>query len=135
MRLVLLHPEVATRSCADCVKYVYDDRPEGFGKRVARRGLPVLRPKGAPTPCSWCPKQPADVPDWERTPGTAQDLSERNWQAYRHYLECKAVGHFPDDPIVRRNAMVIAAAEKVEERIAQLNAAALSGRLSSFGGL
>ena len=28
-------------------------------------------------------------------------------QAYIHYLECKAVGNFPDDPIVRRNARLI----------------------------
>jgi hypothetical protein len=35
--------------------------------------------------------------------------------AYLHYLECKAVGQFPDDPIVRRTARICAAIERTEE--------------------
>lgn len=35
--------------------------------------------------------------------------------AYRHYLECKATGHFPDDPIVRQNAGTIRMIEDVTE--------------------
>jgi len=128
VRLVLLHPAVAARSCDDCRAFVFDDRPDGFGRRLTRGGHPVRRPAGAPTPCSWCPKQPAAV-SGVRTPDTAVELSPHNWRAYAHYRECKATGHFPDDPIVRRNAALIAQAERVEERLAQLNAAALAGGL------
>lgn len=125
-----MHPDVAARSCGDCRRFQYADEPGKFApKPLTRAGLPVLRPKGAPTPCSWCAKQPPDVPDWERTPDTAVELSPANWRAYMHYLECKAVGQFPDDPIVRRNAALFAQAEKVADRIAQLNAAVLGGTL------
>jgi hypothetical protein len=34
-------------------------------------------------------------------------MSERNHRVFRHYRECAAVGRFPDDPIVRRNAGII----------------------------
>jgi hypothetical protein len=34
-------------------------------------------------------------------------MSSRNRQALRYHLECDAVGRFPDDPIVRRNARLI----------------------------
>ena len=38
-------------------------------------------------------------------------MSPWNELAYTHYLECKAVGSFPDDPIVRRNASLIRSVE------------------------
>lgn len=132
MRLVLLHPTVAARSCDDCRKYVYEDGPKGFGGRLLRRGLPVLRPRGTATPCVLCPKQPEAVAPHERTPDTAVELSPHNWRAFAHYRECKAVGHFPDDPIVRRNAALIADAERLADRLAQLQAAAVAG---SFRGM
>lgn len=67
-------------------------------------GEPVERPKGIPTPCSTCPKIPLGVvPE----PRNATDLSAKNWLAYRHYLENRAVNSFPHDPIVRRNAALI----------------------------
>lgn len=36
--------------------------------------------------------------------------------AYRHYMTCRAVGKFPDDPIVGRHAMFIRSVEDVVER-------------------
>jgi hypothetical protein len=42
--------------------------------------------------------------------GTPEDqhvLTEQNRAAYEHWKECKAVGIFPDDPIVRKNAVII----------------------------
>lgn len=35
------------------------------------------------------------------------ELSQKNVEAYHHYLTCVAVGSFPDDEIVRRNARII----------------------------
>jgi hypothetical protein len=40
-------------------------------------------------------------------PAEAVELSDRNWLAWQHYRECRAIGRFPDDPIVRRNAAII----------------------------
>jgi hypothetical protein len=79
-----------------------------------RAGLPVLRPKGVATPCLSCPKIPEGIP---KTRDNAIELSERNWLAYQHYLECRAVGQFPKDPIVRRNARILRAIiDEAEQR-------------------
>lgn len=43
-------------------------------------------------------------------------MTEQNWQAYEHYRECRAVGQFPDDPIVRRNAATIRQIEDAYDR-------------------
>lgn len=115
MRLVLLHAGIAARSCSDCQKYLYYDRgSDDFGSRVERGGLPVLRPKGVKTPCGWCPKIP---PGEAPKPENAIELTAKNIAAVVHYRECKAVGEFPDDAIVRRNAGLIRAAEDVAERV------------------
>ena len=42
-----------------------------------------------------------------------------NQQAYHHYLECKAVGRFPEDAIVTRNAGLIRQAEEIADRARQ----------------
>lgn len=65
----------------------------------------VPNPTGA-TPCATCPKIPPEAP--QRNAAYALEMSERNWLAWRHNRECAAVGRFPDDPIVRRNAAAIA---------------------------
>jgi hypothetical protein len=114
VRLLLFHPEVAHRSCADCKKYLHDDRGEFFGdivRRPLKIGLPLLRPPGTPTPCFICPKIPDDAP--ERSATYATDMTERNRQVYRHYQECRAVLRFPDDPLVRRHAAIIRGIEDV----------------------
>ncbi|MCR9231575.1 MAG: hypothetical protein NXI29_11235 [bacterium] len=105
--MILLYPQFAVRDCIHCLKYAYNDTPgtEGFGKVETHNGRADGRPnlrhqKHLPlckTP-SGCPKG---------TPEKQNTLTHRNIQAYLHYLECKAVGSFPDDPIVRRNARLI----------------------------
>lgn len=85
-------------------------------------GEPIKRelPKTLPCrkdPISGCPK------------GTAEksiELNEQGKQIWRHYQECKAIGKFPDDPIVRRNARVISEIEHAADR-------ALLGRSISNG--
>lgn len=49
-------------------------------------------------------------------PSSAQELSEQNRMAYRHYMECKAVGEFPNDAIVRQNAMIISSVRDEYEK-------------------
>ncbi len=72
-----------------------------------------LRPKGTPLPCGKCPKIPLGEPP---SPIYAQDLTEQNAQAYQHYLECRAVGQWPEDEIVRRNASFV---RQVEDQVQQ----------------
>jgi hypothetical protein len=49
------------------------------------------------------------------SPEHPRTLSEANQRCYEHYRECRAVGRFPDDPIVRRNAAII---REIEDEIA-----------------
>ncbi len=102
MLLLLEHPDIIRRSCEDCAKYQYGED----GKRVIRRGKPMLRGVGNKSPCRYgtdrCPKG---------TPEQSKALTAKNYAAYNHYIECKAVGRFPDDPIVRRNAAIIRSIE------------------------
>lgn len=61
-----------------------------------------------PPPCrtnQGCPKG---------TPENSKELSSKNRQAYEHYLQCKAVGKFPEDAIVYRNAGII---RQIEDRM------------------
>ncbi len=126
MRLVLLHAGIASRSCSDCQKYLYYDRgSDDFGARVERGGLPVLRPKGAKTPCGWCPKIP---PREEPKPENAVELSDKNLLALIHYRESRAVGDFPNDAIVRRNAALIRGAEDVAARVHETRTAIAAAR-------
>jgi hypothetical protein len=39
----------------------------------------------------------------------------RHQEAYEHYEECRAIGHFPDDPIVARNAAIFERARQAQE--------------------
>lgn len=107
MKLRILHPAFADRSCDECEKYLYDEK----GYLVTRRGngnipLPQVRPAGVPTPCAVCPKIPAGEPTKDRS--KAIELTPDNALAFSHYRECKAVGRFPDDPLVSRDAAIIA---------------------------
>jgi hypothetical protein len=107
---LLYNPEFV-RSCDDCEKYHYGDD----GKIVRKPhliGLPVLR-IGA-TPCHKCPKIPSDAPVKGRA--FAVEMSQQNWLAYEHYLECRAVGQFPADPIIRRWASLIRRVEDGHSR-------------------
>lgn len=97
MRLLLLHPEVACRSCEDCKKWLYDKD----GRLAMRGDKPMDRPATIKVVCetaAGCPKG---------TPEKQVVLSRKNQTAYYHYRQCAAVGKFPDDGIVMRNAEII----------------------------
>jgi hypothetical protein len=71
--------------------------------RVMKRGGKPL-PMVTPPPCHSCPKIPYGEP---ADRAHAEDMSDRNRLAYYHWLECRAVNVWPDDPLVRRNARII----------------------------
>lgn len=106
-KLFLSHKKLSTRDCSDCQKHWYD---EEAGEPIRHNGLKILRPAGTPTLCQTedgCPKG---------TPDKQNSWHEINRRAFQHWTACQAVNQFPtDDPIVRRNAVIIAAAYKEVE--------------------
>jgi len=107
--LEIMHPQIASRSCESCQMYVYD---EDSGYIVKNRdGKPRVRAKGNTVPCMTpgmsCPKG---------SPTEGREFTTKNWQAYNHYLTCKAMGQWPDDELVRVNASLIARSETYAER-------------------
>lgn len=106
--MILTAPQVAGRDCAHCQKYLYEETGPRAGTVKTMHGKPMLR--RGPPPCG----QPQGCP--KGTPHSPKTLSFRNWIAYNAYLEWKAVGQFPDDPIVRRNARIIRQVEDEVER-------------------
>jgi hypothetical protein len=124
VRLVRLHPEVAFRSCEDCLKHVYDEQTGRRAEYPPQSGRPIPRAAGNEPPCR---RGPDKCPKGH--PAAGRELTEVNWQAYMHYLECKATGNFPADPIVSRNAGVIRGVEDALDRAEQeLARRYLSGR-------
>lgn len=100
MRVAFLNP-IWNRTCKDCMTWVYGpdgepmERPSGSGIKVAN--------DNCDTPCSSCPKIPKGMPKDRRY---AVELTDRDWAIYRHWRECRATNTFPDDPIVRRHAVI-----------------------------
>ena len=78
------------------------------GKPELHRGAPMPRAFNIPPPCKRiCPKG---------GPETFSDLLPQNVEAVQHFLECSAVGQFPTDPIVAKNASILRQVEKAIER-------------------
>lgn len=116
--------------------HVYDHESGVREEFPAGSGLPVLRPAGMSLPCESGPGVCAKV-----SPDAGVELNEKNQEAYRHYLECRAVGNFPDDPVVREHAAIIRSVEDAAGRIERRENAALmrafsgaAGMAGSFGG-
>lgn len=127
--MLILHPEVADRSCADCQRFLYDDTPDRMGPRSLRRDstgkktLPMYRPLNAGTPCHQCPKTPT------KQRADAVEITPRVWYAYQHYRECLAVGNFPDDALVREQAAVF---RDIEDERDRLDSATLAAKIDGL---
>lgn len=117
--LLLSNPMVAIRDCGHCQEWNYD---EDTGLVKIHHGQPVKRIKRIGPPC----RGPAGCP--KGTPENQRTLTNANANTYRHYRECRAVGVFPDDPIVRQNAVVILEVEEHHERMLRLKDMALLAR-------
>ncbi len=128
MGLILAHPEVAYRSCEDCKKWMYNHET---GEIVEHNGKPMLRVKGVKLPCEASVGQKFDVRQRacaKVAPDAGVELSEKNLQAYQHYRECKAVGEFPNDPIVRQNAVTIGELIENHKELRQIKMLGLARR-------
>jgi hypothetical protein len=109
--LILHHSEVAYRDCEMCQQWLYEES----GARAVRPGAnePIRRPPGVSTACrtpQGCPKG---------TPQSQQSLTPQNHKCYEHYMKCKAIGRFPDDPLVARHAGLIRELEEAADRMGQ----------------
>ena len=113
--LQLLHPEVADRDCDHCLKYLYDEKTGEPIKSRKKDGSLRKRDSSCPSPCR------TSVGCKKGTPENSRALNRTNREAWEHYQECRAVGAFPDDPVVRRNAALIREAEQIHERIRDEN--------------
>ena len=89
---------------------MFDDKAGDMARNPSERGGKVLErlpgPLFAPK-FHICPKIPKGV---FPKPENAVELSEKNWLAYRHFMECRSIGTFGEagsDAIVRRNAFLI----------------------------
>lgn len=124
-----MHPEVAYRPCEMCLKYMYDHKT---GKLLLDAdGNPRLRPTASKAPCQYVLDRPTEIQEracGKISPTGGIELNEQNQRAYDHYRECRAVGHFPNDPIVRQNARYIRDLEDAHQA-SQMQMAMYSGRV------
>jgi len=114
--LAWARPEIDQLDCNDCFRFLYNI---DTGEVQKWRGKPAKRPTDVPPPCGKCPKQ---GPDKQTT------LTVANRECVQHYLECRATGQFPDDPLVKRHAAILQMVEKEVEKIdrnQQVNIAAM----------
>ena len=113
MWLDLEHPHLTHLACETCQLYQIDDMQTGLVRRN-QAGDPMKRPDPELTPCrtpKGCPKG---------TPETSKALTPRNYQAYQHYLRCRAVGRFPEDSLVECHAAIIDGVIRDHDRHGQL---------------
>ncbi|WP_149112131.1 hypothetical protein [Limnoglobus roseus] len=70
-------------------------------------------PRATSPPCRRCPKVPASVLAVKQrtgatvTPADAYEPDDRHRETVAHFLGCAAVGRFPDDDWVTRNAQFL----------------------------
>jgi len=105
MRLLLFHPGVASFTCEQCEKYIYDfdtGKQKTFKAGAERKEQPYLRPPNVATPCQKCPREsPEKAHEYE--------LSDRNYRTLILYRRAKAtMFHYlteaeKTDPLVARN--------------------------------
>jgi hypothetical protein len=138
-RLQLEAPALAARPCEVCERFMHDDDPKrGWASRPTRGrdGKPVPRVKGTVPPCYRCPKFDPDTPPERRNPraGRKAELSERGRRVLAHYQECRAVGRFPDDPLVQYHAGLVRQVEDAHDRgLTRQQVELLTAVLTAFG--
>lgn len=97
VRLLKDFPILAKKTCDECRMYWLDEKG-AFTYEGKER---LIRPVGSQVPCE-CPSG-CPVGHFKKQ----NRLSAANCKALDHYMECRAVGDFPPDAIVRRNAAII----------------------------
>jgi hypothetical protein len=100
VRLQITHPEVAARTCDECITWVFDVK-SGRLIRDKATGEPIERPRGSRTPCHSCAKCHTEG-QGSPEEGRESDLSDRNKRTIELYYE-QLVVKTPTDDIMRHN--------------------------------
>lgn len=122
--LLYAHPEVATRDCEHCQRFVYGD--DG---RVSLDAIGQPRPRapGNLPPCrvvhAGCPKG---------TPERPRSLTERNQRFYRAYRRARLTGRWPDDDWFLVLATDCAEIEEQIKRADAIRGAELTGQTAAL---
>ena len=111
--LLGLYPEIYRRDCQMCLKFAFDEKTGRMERgrdgqpepRLGNMGPSFLAPCRDPN--QGCPKG---------TPENPRTLTEENETCLEHHRECVAIGRFPNDAVVRRNAAIIRDAESDVEK-------------------
>jgi hypothetical protein len=127
VKLLVLHPQILGQTCDACRRWVFDNQH----RKLLRRGQPVARPFGAPTPCHSCPKR---NPTLGR--GLERELRRVSHAINRYFAVRASFGHCLSEA-ERRDAVTIRNLAIVDLVVRQLEAspaAATNGThsLSSF---
>lgn len=99
LQLRLQYPGLHRRKCSDCQKFWYDEKSDKPFR--TNEGRAILRTVDTPLACTSNDGCPVGTPEKQKR------LSLKNRRALAHFQMCDAIGQFPDDPIVARNALVI----------------------------
>jgi len=122
VKLLVLHPQLLEQTCSACRRWIYDQRHQ----KITRRGQPVARPAGVPTPCSTCPKaNPADGAYFDRHAADFAWLIRRRHEAIATGGACFSAAERAD-PLLHRNLGVVEAVLRkleTEQLLGQLRAA------------
>lgn len=114
-RLKLLYPHLSRNTCEHCLKWWFDPVS---GETYTQDKNPLERMPEEELLCRTvgCPLG---------SPEKRRAFTEKNQRAFEFDLHCRAIGQWPDDPIVKRNAYLIGLAAKrvSEERNGRTTAA------------
>lgn len=105
--LELSHPNLAKRDCKMCKQFWYNEQT----------GLPILKSDGTRLLRSGVTLCETEEGCKKGTPEDQKSLSKENRWAYEYHNLCRAVGHWPNDMIVKRNAAIINKAIQRHERL------------------
>lgn len=104
------HPRLSSVDCRHCWQYEYDEKTWEV-RPDPRNGEPLRRIMGPPcTMRRGCPKGHID---------NQKSLTAQNRLTVLYYHECSAIGEFPDDDRVRRNAGLLRQIEVYREQMTQ----------------
>lgn len=121
MKLLVLHPQLLQRTCADCRNWIYDERHQP----LTRGGQPIPRPAGVPTPCTTCPKGNAlDGDYFDRHASGFAWLIRRRHEAIATGGACFSTAERAD-PLLHRNLGIVEAVLRkleIEQLLHQLQA-------------
>ena len=103
VKLLVLHPQILAQSCHDCRRWVFDEQH----RKLLRRGQPVARPAGAPTPCHACPKQnPTLGRRLERELGRVSHAINRYFEVRASHGHCLSAAERRDALTIRNLTIV-----------------------------